>query len=63
MNKSKIAVIGGQGYIGNVLCEHLVKKKNKVISIDNRIYNQKIDISFSTRTCWFVTFFILESSV
>ena len=47
MNKSKIAVIGGQGYIGNVLCEHLVKKKNKDISIDNRIYNQKIDISFS----------------
>lgn len=26
--KTKILVIGGQGYIGSVLCEDLIKKKN-----------------------------------
>ena len=40
--KIKALVIGGQGYIGSVLCEDLIKKKFKIISIDNRIYNQKI---------------------
>ena len=37
--KIKALVIGGQGYIGSVLCEDLIKKKFKIISIDNRIYN------------------------
>ncbi len=41
--KPKILVIGGQGYIGSVLCEDLIKKKTyQIISIDNKIYNQKI---------------------
>lgn len=44
--KTKVLVIGGQGYIGNIVCEDLLKNKYETISIDNRIYNQKIDISF-----------------
>lgn len=40
--KIKVLVIGGQGYIGSVLCEDLIRKNLKIISVDNRIYNQKI---------------------
>ena len=44
--KNNVLVIGGQGYIGNIVCEDLIKKNYKIISIDNRIYNQKIDVNF-----------------
>ena len=47
-NKKKIyiLVIDGQGYIGNILCKDLIDAKYNVISIDKRIYNQKIDSGF-----------------
>lgn len=44
--KTSVLVIGGQGYIGNIICEDLVKNNYEVRSIDNRIYNQKININF-----------------
>ena len=47
--KTKVLVIGGQGYIGSVLCEDLIKKNLKIISIDNRIYNQKIFTNLSKK--------------
>lgn len=38
----KILIIGGEGYIGNAVCDFLIKKKIfKIISFDNLIYNQK----------------------
>ena len=40
MNKN-ILVIGSQGYIGTVLTNYLLKKKNYITGIDNFIYNQK----------------------
>ena len=45
--KPTITVIGGQGYIGNIVCGDLLKQKYKVISIDNRIYDQRINLNFS----------------
>jgi nucleoside-diphosphate-sugar epimerase len=40
MNKN-ILVIGSQGYIGSVLTDYLLKKKNRITGVDNFIYNQK----------------------
>ena len=40
MNKN-ILVIGSQGYIGTVLTNYLLKKKNYITGVDNFIYNQK----------------------
>jgi nucleoside-diphosphate-sugar epimerase len=40
MNKN-ILVIGSQGYIGTVLTDYLLKKKNYITGVDNFIYNQK----------------------
>ena len=44
--KTSVLVIGGQGYIGNVVCKDLLSVKYKVISIDNKIYDQKIESNF-----------------
>ena len=46
-----ITVIGGQGYIGNIVCGDLLKQKYKVISIDNRIYDQRINLNCSHCIC------------
>ncbi len=35
-----VLVSGGAGYIGSVLCEHLLKKKYKVTVVDNLMYRQ-----------------------
>lgn len=40
MNKN-ILIIGSQGYIGAVLTDYLLKKKNYITGVDNFIYNQK----------------------
>ena len=39
MKIKKILVIGGEGYIGNILTENLLSKGYEVISYDNLIYN------------------------
>ena len=38
MKIKKILVIGGEGYIGNILTENLLSKGYEVISYDNLIY-------------------------
>ena len=35
----KVLVVGGEGYIGNVVCSKLLNSGYKVISYDNFIYN------------------------
>jgi len=47
MKQLSVLVIGGQGYIGTVLCNYFIKKNFKVASIDHKIYNQKIDTDLS----------------
>ena len=42
MNKKKILVIGGSGYIGRVLIEDLIKDKFEVTNIDLKIYDDQI---------------------
>ncbi|WP_435097287.1 NAD-dependent epimerase/dehydratase family protein [Candidatus Pelagibacter bacterium nBUS_27] len=37
----KILVVGGEGYIGQIVCSELVDKNHEVISYDNLIYGQK----------------------
>ena len=41
----KILLIGGEGYIGKVVSDYLIKKSHYVISYDNLIYgqNNKLD--------------------
>ena len=39
--KNKILIVGGQGYIGQVLLPFFADKKYLVTSLDNLIYNQK----------------------
>ena len=39
---SKILLIGGEGYIGNVLSSYLLKKGLNVRSLDLLLYNNKI---------------------
>ena len=34
-----ILIIGGEGYIGNILCENLISSDYNVTSYDNLIYN------------------------
>jgi nucleoside-diphosphate-sugar epimerase len=46
-------IIGSQGYIGTVLTNYLLKKKYKLIGIDNFIYNQK-KINFSKKNYKFI---------
>ena len=38
----KIIVTGGSGFLGSHLCEHLIKKNNYVICIDN-LYSSNIN--------------------
>ena len=38
---NKILVLGGAGYIGNVVSQYLCKKKIHVTVIDNLLFNQK----------------------
>ena len=52
MNKN-ILIIGSQGYIGTVLTDYLLKKKNYITGIDNFIYNQK-EIKFINRRYKFI---------
>ena len=37
----KTLIVGGEGYIGQVVCEELLNSNHKVISYDNLIYGQK----------------------
>jgi len=39
----KILIIGGAGYIGTTLANHLIKKKNKVACMDTFWFNNKLD--------------------
>jgi nucleoside-diphosphate-sugar epimerase len=52
MNKN-ILVIGSQGYIGSVLTDYLLKKKNRITGVDNFIYNQK-KINFFNKNYKFI---------
>jgi len=38
--KSKVLVTGGSGYIGSVLCEHLLNAGYEVTAVDNLMYGQ-----------------------
>ena len=42
-NKKKILIIGGAGYVGSMLTEHLLKKKFHVSVLDKFIYQSKKD--------------------
>jgi len=53
MNKKKIVIVGSNGYIGSVVTSFLLKKKFKIIGIDNLIYKQK-KIKFKTKKYKFV---------
>ncbi len=39
--KKKILVVGGEGYIGQIVCNKLLEKNCEVISYDNLIYEQQ----------------------
>jgi len=41
---ARILILGGAGYIGSVLSSHFLKKKNKVVVIDNYIYENQHSI-------------------
>ena len=41
-NENNILVIGGEGYVGNVVIKKLLDEKYKILSLDNLIYNQDI---------------------
>jgi len=53
MDKKKIVIVGSNGYIGSVVTSYLLKKKFKIIGIDNLIYKQK-KIKFKTKSYTFV---------
>lgn len=40
-SKMKILVTGGAGYLGSVLCEHLIDAGYQVTAVDNLMYRQK----------------------
>ena len=40
--KGNIILIGGEGYIGQIITQHLFKKNKSIISYDNLIYKQDI---------------------
>ena len=44
MKQKSILIIGGEGYIGNVITDIFIKKNYLVTSFDNLIYNQKRNI-------------------
>lgn len=39
--KNSVLVTGGAGYIGSILCEHLLRAGYKVIALDNLMYRQQ----------------------
>ena len=41
MNKERVLVTGGAGYIGSILTEHLLDEDYKVTCLDNLMYGQK----------------------
>lgn len=41
----KIIIIGGAGYIGTVLIDYLIKRKNLIYCLDNNLYNHKDSIA------------------
>ena len=41
-NKKSILLIGGEGYIGNIVAQHLLDKGYTVTSYDNLIYNNRL---------------------
>ena len=41
-NKGNIFIIGGEGYIGNVVAQNLLMKGYTVISYDNLLYNNHL---------------------
>lgn len=38
--KSRILITGAAGYLGAVLCEHLLREGYRVVAVDNLLYNQ-----------------------
>ncbi len=38
--KSRILITGAAGYLGSVLCEHLLREGYRVVAVDNLLYNQ-----------------------
>ena len=38
--KKKILVVGGEGYIGQILCKNFLENNYEIISYDNLIYKQ-----------------------
>ncbi len=43
--KKKILIIGGEGYIGQIVCKRFIDEQYSVTSLDNLIYKQKNNVS------------------
>ena len=45
MEKKRILITGGAGFIGSNLCEKLVAQNNKVVCLDNLLTGKKENIA------------------
>ena len=41
MSSLRVLITGGAGYLGSILCEHLLDKKHKVTVVDNLMYGEQ----------------------
>ncbi|MEM4259548.1 MAG: NAD(P)-dependent oxidoreductase [Candidatus Pacearchaeota archaeon] len=46
MEKTKILITGGAGYLGSIITRHLLEQGNKVTCLDNLMYHQRTPLMF-----------------